>query len=40
MPKRLTPTPAMLVALLALFLAAGGVGYAATSIGSGQITNN
>ena len=40
MPKRFTPTPAMLVALLALFLAAGGVGYAATSIGSGQITNN
>ena len=30
----------MLVAILALFLAAGGVGYAATSVGSAQITNN
>ena len=40
MPKRFTPSPAMLVALLALFLGAGGVGYAATLIGSAQITNN
>ena len=30
----------MLVAILAMFLAVGGVGYAATSIGSAQITNN
>jgi uncharacterized membrane protein YtjA (UPF0391 family) len=30
----------MLVAILAMFLAFGGVGYAATSIGSAQITNN
>ena len=29
----------MLVAILAMFLAVGGVGYAATSIGSAQITN-
>jgi hypothetical protein len=38
--KRLAPSPAMLVALLALFLAGGGVGYAATTIGSNQIANN
>ena len=30
----------MLVAILALFLAVGGVGYAATTIGSAQIKNN
>jgi len=39
-PKRFAPSPAMLVAIVALFLGAGGVGFAATSIGSGQITNN
>jgi hypothetical protein len=34
------PSPAMIVALLALFVALGGVGYAATKIGSAQIRNN
>src|SRR5215211_4721809 len=34
------PSPAMLVALLALFVALGGVGYAAATIGSGDIINN
>ena len=34
------PSPAMIVALLALFVALGGVGYAATKIGSAQIKNN
>jgi hypothetical protein len=33
-------SPAMLVALVALFVALGGVGYAATTIGSEQIRNN
>jgi hypothetical protein len=33
------PSPAMAVALLSLFVAMGGVGYAAT-IGTGQIKNN
>lgn len=34
------PTAAMLVACLALFVALGGVGYAAATIGSAQIANN
>ncbi len=38
-PKRFPLSPSMLVAILAMFLAVGGVGYAATSIGSAQITN-
>ncbi len=37
---RYTPSPAMIVALVALFVALGGVGYAATKIGSAQIKNN
>ena len=37
---RHTPSPAMIVALIALFVALGGVGYAATRIGSAQIKNN
>jgi hypothetical protein len=38
--KRLQPSPAMVVALIALFMAMGGVGYAAATIGSAQIKNN
>jgi hypothetical protein len=38
--KRLRPSPAMVVALIALFVAMGGVGYAAATIGSAQIKNN
>jgi hypothetical protein len=38
--KSLRPSPAMAVALLALFVAMGGVGYAAATIGSAQIKNN
>ena len=34
------PTPAMAVACTALFMALGGVGYAAATIGSSQIKNN
>ena len=37
---RLRPSPAMLVAIVALFVALGGVGYAATTIGSEEIRNN
>jgi hypothetical protein len=37
---RLKPSPAMGVAMLALFVALGGVGYAASKIGSKQIKNN
>lgn len=38
--SKLRPSPALVVALIALFVALGGVGYAATKIGSGQIRNN
>jgi hypothetical protein len=34
------PSPAMVVALIALFAATGGVGYAAATIDSGDIVNN
>ena len=34
------PSPAMTVALLALFVSLGGVGYAAATIGTRQIRNN
>lgn len=37
---RYRPSPAMVVACISLFVALGGVGYAATKIGSGQIKNN
>ena len=37
---RLRPSPAMLVAVAALFVALGSVGYAATTIGSEEIRNN
>jgi hypothetical protein len=37
---RLRPSPAMLVAVAALFVALGGAGYAATTIGSEQLRNN
>src|SRR3954452_13698656 len=38
--SRLRPSPAMIVACISLFVAVGGVGYAAATIGSGQIKNN
>ena len=34
------PAPSMIVALVALFVAMGGVGYAAATIGSAQVVNN
>jgi hypothetical protein len=37
---RFKPSPSMVVALIALFVAMGGVGYAAATIGSAQIKNN
>ena len=37
---RLRPTPAMVVALIALFVAMGGIGYAAAKIGSKDIKVN
>ena len=44
MPKRIKPSPAMVVALLALFVALGGGAYAATnlprnSVGTRQLRN-
>src|SRR3954447_15157128 len=38
--SRLRPSPAMIVACISLFVAVGGVGYAAATIGSTQIKNN
>jgi hypothetical protein len=38
--SRFRPSPAMIVACAALFVALGGVGYAAATIGSSQIKNN
>lgn len=38
--SKLRPSPAMVVALIALFVAMGGVSYAAARIGSAQIKNN
>jgi len=38
--SKLRPSPALVVALIALFVALGGVGYAAATIGSGQVKNN
>src|SRR3954447_24257382 len=38
--SRYRPSPAMIVALISLFVALGGVGYAAATIGSSQIKNN
>lgn len=41
MARRLkAPSPAMVVALVALFLSIGGVGYAASQIGTNDIKNN
>ena len=37
--RRFRPSPAMLVALIALFVAMGGVGYAASKIGTSEIEN-
>jgi hypothetical protein len=34
------PSPALMISLVALFVSLGGVGYAAATIGSSQITNN
>jgi hypothetical protein len=38
--SKLRPSPALVISLIALFVALGGVGYAAATIGSGQIKNN
>jgi hypothetical protein len=38
--SRLRPSPAMVVAVISLVVAMGGVGYAAATIGSSQIKNN
>jgi hypothetical protein len=38
--NRIRPTASMVVACIALFVAMGGVGYAAATIGSAQIKNN
>lgn len=38
--SRYRPSPAMVVACFSLFVALGGVGYAAATIGSAQIENN
>ena len=40
MPRIKLPSPAMAISLLALFVALGGTGYAAATIGSSQIKNN
>jgi hypothetical protein len=37
---RWRPTPALVISCIALFVALGGVGYAAATIGSAQIKNN
>jgi len=37
--RRLRPSPAMVVASIALFLAVGGIGYAAATIGTNDIKN-
>jgi hypothetical protein len=34
MARRLRPSPALVVALIALFVSIGGVGYAASQIGT------
>lgn len=39
MARRLRPSPALIVALLALFVSIGGVGYAASKIGTNDIKN-
>jgi hypothetical protein len=39
MSSRLAPSPAMVVALIALFISLGGVSYAAVRIGTGNIKN-
>jgi hypothetical protein len=38
--SRFRPSPAMIVALIALFVSLGGVGYAAATIGSNDIKDN
>jgi hypothetical protein len=38
--KKFRLSPALVVSMVALFVALGGVGYAATTIGSAQIKNN
>ena len=39
MARRLRPSPALVIALLALFVSIGGVGYAASKIGTSDIQN-
>jgi hypothetical protein len=39
MARRLRPSPALAIALLALFVSIGGVGYAASKIGTNDIQN-
>jgi hypothetical protein len=38
--RRFVPTPSMAVSIVALVVAAGGVSYAAATIGSGDVKNN
>jgi len=39
MAKRLRPSPALIIAIIALFVSIGGVGYAASKIGTNDIKN-
>jgi hypothetical protein len=39
MARRLTPSPTFVIAMLALFVSIGGVGYAASKIGTNDIQN-
>ena len=39
MAKRLRPSPALIIAVIALFVSIGGVGYAASKIGTNDIKN-
>lgn len=39
MARRMRPSPALIVALIALFVSIGGVGYAASKIGTNDIQN-
>jgi hypothetical protein len=38
--RRLRPSPALVISLIALFVAMGGIGYAAATIGTSDIKNN
>ena len=39
MARRLRPSPALIIAIIALFVSIGGVGYAASKIGTNDIKN-